>query len=83
MAASRYLYVDLFLKGHFKIRIISLYIHANCNDKTSAHHRRLLQKEILHLLDDSAKQYFNIIIMGDFNVDLDLYQQKLKTNKPV
>ena len=35
----RLLYVDLFLKGHIKIRIISCYIHANIKDAKDRHDR--------------------------------------------
>src|SRR3954453_15543935 len=77
----RLLYVDLFLKGHVKLRIISCYIHASIRDPKCKHDRRLLQKQLLNLLDDCHKQNYNVILMGDLNTNINDYHECLKLNK--
>ena len=76
---GRVLYVDLFMKGRIKLRIIQVYFHANFNNNN--------KKEILdlhayieNLISKSYKEHYRVIIMGDFNVDPKCYEQSLRTN---
>src|SRR6266511_2846 len=73
------MYVDLFIKGHIKVRIIVVYLHA---DPTARQQRQALQSQLIDLLNSSQSAHYHTIIMGDFNANLDhFYQSVSKNNK--
>ena len=76
---DRLLYVDLYFKGHIKVRIITIYIHADQKDK---HQHLALHQQIIDLLKSSDKAQFHVLIMGDFNVNLtEFYRSIQKHNQ--
>src|SRR6266511_5412827 len=64
---GRYLFIDIQLKNKKKIRIFQIYLHANNRD---IRERVLLQSEIILKAEDAKKKGYELIIMGDFNVDI-------------
>src|SRR5215216_6331644 len=56
--SDRFIYVDLFLPGHIKLRIFSIYLHAKRNASVKI---------------ERLKSDFKIILLGDFNANLDKY----------
>ena len=68
----------MMLREHLKLRIFSYYIQANIKDSFHVYKRRLLQKQILDLIDSCIKDNIHVLIMGDFNTNLDVYYDKLK-----
>ena len=70
LQSDRFIYVDLFFKGHIKVRIIVIYLHA---DPTTRMQRQTLQAQIIDLLKSSQKEHYHTIIMGDFNANLERF----------
>ena len=72
---GRILYVDMFLKGRIKLRIIQVYLHANFHSEfkedIEATHNFLIR-----LIEESQWQSQHIIVMGDFNVNPTKYQME-------
>src|ERR1700722_15017647 len=70
---GRVYHVDLFMKGHIKLRIIQVYLHANTtgnrNDIEDIH------TYIFQLLNFARSHNYHYIIMGDFNVSYEKYKQ--------
>jgi endonuclease/exonuclease/phosphatase family metal-dependent hydrolase len=68
---GRVIYIDLFLKGKIKLRIIQIYLHAN----TTGIQQEIknLYEYIFILLKNSQKNHFKIILMGDFNINYEKY----------
>ncbi len=76
---DRFLYVDLYFKGHIKVRIITVYIQADPRDKQQ---RLELQQQLIDLLKSSDKAQFHVLIMGDFNANLtDFYNSTSRHNQ--
>src|SRR3954447_8122251 len=69
---GRLLYVDLYMKGHSKLRVIQTYIHANNIEKQQT---LILYEKILKIIDQAQQNDFKIIIMGDFNINLIKFEQ--------
>ena len=69
---DRFIYVDLFLAGHIKLRVFSIYLHAKRTSATKKEHLNL-HKIILEHIKDGLKSDFKIILLGDFNANLDKY----------
>ncbi len=65
---GRYIYIDLQLKNKVKLRIFNIYLHAN---NTHIHQRLVLEKEILDHIQQAHHYQFRIIIMRNFNIDID------------
>ncbi len=63
-----YIYIDLQLKNKVKLRIFNIYLHAN---NTHIQQSLTLEKEILDHIQQAHRRQFRIIVMGDFNVDVD------------
>jgi len=63
-----YIYIDLQLKNKVKLRIFNIYLQAN-----NAHIQQslLLEKEILEYIQQAHRCQFRIIVIGDFNVNVD------------
>ena len=80
LSNERYLYVDLYLKGHVKMRVIVVYLHANMSEQKQ---RILLQQELINLINESVKSNFHIVIMGDFNTNLDRYYELCGNEKKI
>ncbi len=64
---DHFLYVNLFLKGDIKLRIIITYLHAHLLDKT---YRTHLQHQLCDLISSSLTSSYHIVIIGDFNINL-------------
>src|SRR3990170_2543454 len=64
---GRYIFADLQLKNKKKLRIFQIYLHANNSDIQS---RVLLQNEIILKIEAAKQKDFDIIVMGDFNIDV-------------
>src|SRR6266498_5206990 len=61
---GRVIYVDLYMKGHTKLRIIQVYLHASPTYRPTE--TQALYKEIENLILNSTKDNFKLIIIGDF-----------------
>ncbi|CAJ0893772.1 6198_t:CDS:2 [Entrophospora sp. SA101] len=76
---GRVIYLDLFMKGHIKLRIIQVYLQANFtgNKKeiTDLHHY------IITLIDQGKKNNYKLIIMGDFNLSPERYKEEYHTRQ--
>src|SRR5688572_4931830 len=79
---GRYIFIDLQLKNKRKMRIFQIYLHANNREIKD---RIIVQNEIIKHVDYALNKCYDIIIMGDFNVDYNKSkhnnvhrQQKLK-----
>src|SRR3989337_647140 len=72
---GRILYVDMFLKGRIKLRIIQVYLHANFHsdkkDEIEEVHNYLTT-----LIEDSQRHSQHLMVMGDFNVDPLKYKEE-------
>ena len=77
---ERYLYIDLYLAGHHKLRVIVVYLQANMTEKEE---RITLQHEIIILIKNSNYEKFYTIIMGNFNTNLDRYNEKITNNSTI
>src|SRR3989337_4166884 len=64
---GRYIFIDLQLKNKKKLRIFQVYLHANNSDIQS---QVLLQNEILLKIETAKQKGFEILVMGDFNIDI-------------
>ncbi len=64
---DRFIYINLYFKGHIKVRIITIYIHANPQDKPQ---RIKLHDILIRLLKVSQKNNYHVLIMKDFNTNL-------------
>ena len=63
---GRYIFIDLQLKNKRKMRIFQIYLHANNRDIKD---RIDVQNEIIKHVDYALNKCYDVIIMGDFNVD--------------
>src|SRR3954447_25554977 len=77
--SDRFIYLDLFLSGNIKLRIFSIYLHA-AKDSTSKKNRIALQKEIIVHINSGLRDDFRVILLGDFNADLDVYWSNVNNN---
>jgi len=77
---ERYIYADLYLAGHIKLRVIVTYIHANMSEKEE---RINLQNEIIDIIKNSNYKKYYTIIMGDFNTNIDRYNNKINNNAKI
>jgi len=75
---DRYLTVDLFFSSKIKLRIIVLYASSNIQQLDEI---KDFNKDILNILDNSKKEKFSVLIMGDFNADPDKLNDLLLDNK--
>jgi endonuclease/exonuclease/phosphatase family metal-dependent hydrolase len=73
---GRIIYVDLYLKGRTKLRIIQIYLHANVTGNQKE--IKELYNYIENVLDDAEKHNFMIILMGDFNLDYEQYSKEYR-----
>ena len=75
---DRYITVDLFLSGKVKFRVIVVYAPSNIQHLEEI---KSFNNDILKILDESKKEKFSILIMGDFNADPDKLNDLLLDNK--
>jgi exonuclease III len=73
---GRVYHVDLFMKGHVKLRIIQTYFHAN----TSNNQKNIeeLYSYVFNLLDFARSKDYHVILMGDFNISYEKYKEEYK-----
>ena len=69
---DRFIYIDLFLAGNIKLRVFSIYLQASV-DSASKKDRLKLHKTILGHIKEGIQSDFKIVLLGDFNADLDSY----------
>jgi hypothetical protein len=70
---GRVYHVDLFMKGHVKMRIIQTYLHANiANNRSDIED---IHSYIFQLLESARKDNYHTILMGDFNVQYEEYKR--------
>ena len=72
---ERYLYIKLFIQGHIKLYIFNIYLHANMSEKQN---RITLQNELITLIKNSIISKFHVIIIGDFNTNINRYYDKVQ-----
>jgi exonuclease III len=77
--SDRFIYIDLYLPGDLKLRVFSIYLHAS-QDATSKTNRLKLHKVIINHIKDGLKGNFKIVLLGDFNADLDTYWHNVNNN---
>lgn len=62
---GRIIYIDLFLKGHKKLRIIQIYMNANIRERSQIEETYCILKNIV---EEANTENSYIILMGDFNI---------------
>src|SRR6184192_872659 len=67
--------IDLKFKGSTTIRINNIYVQCNEKDKDK---REKLLNELLKLIKEADQRKFHLVIMGDFNADMERYIAKNK-----
>ena len=60
--------MDLYFKGHLKLRIIVIYLHVNPLDKP--YHIKL-QQQLYDLITSNINVFYYIIMIEDFNTNLE------------
>jgi exonuclease III len=70
---GRVYHIDLFMKGHVKMRIIQTYLHANISNNRSDIED--IHSYIFQLLESARKDNYHTILMGDFNVRYEEYKR--------
>src|SRR5204862_192330 len=60
--------------GSTTIRIINIYVQCNEKDKDK---REKLLNELLKLMKEADQRKFHLVIMGDFNADMERYIAKI------
>src|SRR6185437_8076271 len=75
---GRVIYIDLFMKGNVKLRIIQTYLHANFMGNRAEIED--LQRYIFNLLDQAKQLFMETIIMGDFNRSLEKFSVEYRRN---
>jgi len=73
---GRVIYVDLFMKGRIKLRIIQVYLHTSL----SGNRKEIedVHSYIFKLLDDARQHHFETILMGDFNRSLEEFNYEYR-----
>ena len=79
---DRYIYIDLFLAGHVKLRIFCIYLHASLTSETKKE-RLKLHKTIINHIKDGLKSDYKIILLGDFNANLSTYWSQYNNGSPL
>ena len=62
---GRLISVDMFFKGHIKIRILQIYVHANTTQREEIEE---LYIKITNVIEDAQRKNIQLIVIGDFNV---------------
>ena len=70
---GRVVYIDLFLKGRMKVRIIQVYLHANFHSEFKLEIEKT-HRYIMDLIEQGQRSNYRIILMGDFNVNPEKYK---------
>ena len=73
---GRLISADMFFKGHIKIRIIQIYIHANTTQREEIEE---LYTKITNIIEDAQRKNFKLIVMGDFNVCPEKYKKHYRS----
>ena len=76
---GRALHVDMYMRGHTKLRVIQLYSHASqINDNRKKIEE--LHAYVLKIIKEAQQKRFMIILMGDFNINyanfMELYNRR-------
>jgi exonuclease III/ribonuclease HI len=75
---GRVIYLDMFLKGHIKIRIIQIYLQANFTG--TRNEIQDIHRYIINLIETAHKKNTKVILMGDFNVNPEKYKKAYRIN---
>jgi exonuclease III len=78
---DRFIYIDLYLAGHIKLRIFCIYLHASLTSETKKE-RLKLHKTIIKHIKDGLKSDFKINMLGDFKANLDNYWSHSNSGSP-
>ena len=70
---GRVVYIDLFLKGRMKLRIIQVYLHANFHSEFKTEIENT-HRYIMDLVEQGQRSNYRIILVGDFNVSPEKYK---------
>ena len=73
---GRVYHVDMFMKGHVKLRIIQVYLHASISNNRK--NIENIHNYIFNLLNSARKEQYHTILMGDFNVQYEDYKNDYK-----
>jgi Endonuclease/Exonuclease/phosphatase family. len=73
---GRVYHVDMFMKGHVKLRIIQVYLHASISNNRK--NIEDIHKYVFNLLESARKEQYHTIVMGDFNVQYEDYKHDYK-----
>jgi exonuclease III len=73
---GRVIHIDLFLRGHVKLRIIQIYLHATHTGTRNEIEQ--IHSYIYNLLEQARQNKFKSILMGDFNVSYEKYSHEYK-----
>src|ERR1044071_3071328 len=76
---GRVISVDFLMKGKSKLRIIQLYTPVTSSPANIVL-RNLVDKHVLNLLDQGNRTHFQIVLMGDFNVNALKLVRRKETN---
>ncbi|RIA84611.1 Endonuclease/exonuclease/phosphatase [Glomus cerebriforme] len=73
---GRIIYVNLYMKGHIKLRIIQIYLHAT----TTGNHPDIedIYNKLFFYIEDVLDKQFKIMLMGDFNLKYEKYIKDYK-----
>ena len=77
---GRVIYIDLYMQGREKLRVIQVYSHANLS------HRKEIEQlhfYVTELLNKSQRQGYKVILMGDLNVSYEEYSIIKRTGKTI
>ena len=65
---GRAIHIDMYMRGHTKLRVIQLYSHATqINDNRKKIEE--LHAYVLKIIKEAQQKHFMIILIGDFNIN--------------
>ena len=67
---GRIIYIDMYMKGKYKLRIIQTYINANKKERTEIED---IFDFIIKTIKEGKQQNMKILLMGDFNINYEEY----------
>jgi exonuclease III len=80
---GRIIYLDLLMENKKKIRIIQYY--GISGPKNIKRKEKLLElhRKVLSIIGEGKRNQFEIILMGDFNLQYEVFEQQMKSNKQI
>ena len=77
---GRVLHVDMYMRGKVKLRVIQIYSYAKQITANKQKVIRLYNYYVKSLIEEVHQKQFNFIIMGDFNLNYDSYNNLLQSS---